>query len=88
MLRTGRHGKPALAGVQGLWFNVSHSGEHALIALSSQGPVGVDIERQDQRLSCVEEEALTVRERAAPMDFFTRWVSAEKPVGGSPAGPD
>lgn len=77
MLRTGRHGKPALAGVQGLWFNVSHSGDYALIALSSQGPVGVDIERQDERLSCVEEEALTACERAAPMNFFTRWVGKE-----------
>jgi 4'-phosphopantetheinyl transferase len=39
----GPQGKPALTG-SGVAFNVSHSGDRALIALSSDGPVGVDVE--------------------------------------------
>ncbi|MGW4815475.1 4'-phosphopantetheinyl transferase family protein [Kitasatospora cineracea] len=39
----GPHGKPALPG--GPQFNLSHSGAHALIALSPTRPVGVDIQR-------------------------------------------
>ncbi|SMC29875.1 4'-phosphopantetheinyl transferase [Andreprevotia lacus DSM 23236] len=38
-------GKPELADGTPLWFNVSHAGDHALLALSTHGPVGVDIER-------------------------------------------
>jgi 4'-phosphopantetheinyl transferase len=37
----GEHGRPALDGVA---FNVSHSAEHAVIAISDRGDVGIDIE--------------------------------------------
>jgi 4'-phosphopantetheinyl transferase len=40
----GPHGKPELAGRE-LEFNVSHSGELALIAVSDAGPIGVDVEQ-------------------------------------------
>ncbi|MFD0936623.1 4'-phosphopantetheinyl transferase family protein [Methylobacterium trifolii] len=42
---TGPAGKPALAGPdRGLAFNLSHSGSRALVGLSRQGPIGVDVE--------------------------------------------
>ena len=43
----GRHGRPALTASQAhdINFNLSHSGEHALFALSRECDVGVDIER-------------------------------------------
>ncbi|WP_374357874.1 4'-phosphopantetheinyl transferase superfamily protein [Chitinimonas sp.] len=43
-IETGPHGKPQLAGLP-LHFNVSHAGELALIAISADQPVGIDIER-------------------------------------------
>lgn len=42
-LAIGPHGKPHLAG-GGLHFNLSHSGDVGLLALSHAGPVGVDLE--------------------------------------------
>lgn len=43
-------GRPELASGAGLAFNVSHGGDHALIALSAARQVGVDIERIDPAL--------------------------------------
>ncbi|MDB5742995.1 MAG: hypothetical protein JWR68_1310 [Polaromonas sp.] len=43
-LRIDGFGKPRLAGGEGLHFNLSHSKNYALIALSARQPVGVDIE--------------------------------------------
>jgi 4'-phosphopantetheinyl transferase len=47
-IQTGPHGKPLLAG-SGIEFNVSHSGEHGLLAFAS-GAVGVDIEQIDSAM--------------------------------------
>ena len=40
----GSFGKPHLLDSDGIWFNVSHSGNHLLLALSSRYPIGADIE--------------------------------------------
>ncbi|HXF53547.1 MAG TPA: hypothetical protein VNK52_05425 [Hyphomicrobiaceae bacterium] len=42
-LLLGPAGKPSLAGTD-IEFSVSHAGQHALIAVSRHGPVGVDLE--------------------------------------------
>jgi 4'-phosphopantetheinyl transferase len=42
-LRYGEHGKPLLDGGQ-LWFNLAHSGDTALLAVSHDFEVGVDVE--------------------------------------------
>jgi 4'-phosphopantetheinyl transferase len=45
-IETGPSGKPRLGGAgRGFHFNVSHSGELALICVAATGPVGVDLER-------------------------------------------
>ncbi len=43
----GLHGRPAVTASQAhdINFNLSHSGEHALFALTGEGEVGIDIER-------------------------------------------
>ena len=40
----GEQGKPAFDEPSGLWFNLSHSGDHIALLLSDEGEVGCDIE--------------------------------------------
>jgi 4'-phosphopantetheinyl transferase len=44
-LESTEHGKPVLRHDGGPWFNVSHSGEWILVAISDAGEVGVDVEQ-------------------------------------------
>jgi 4'-phosphopantetheinyl transferase len=76
-------GKPRLDIESGIEFNVSHSGSFALIALSTVGQVGVDIECRDRE---VDAENLAVYvfsafERRVALqtgeDFIQRWVAKE-----------
>ncbi|WP_051377943.1 4'-phosphopantetheinyl transferase family protein [Derxia gummosa] len=101
---TGAHGKPALhpatlsgAGAValppsgasgGLHFNVSHSGARALVALSTAGEVGVDVERIAPRASLgrLAAHAFHPDERAACGEgadvaaFFAIWAGKEAVV--------
>jgi 4'-phosphopantetheinyl transferase len=60
-LDAGPHGKPEIPGST-LRFNLSHSGELALIALTRDAEVGIDVERTSRR-SRVIERTLTDGER-------------------------
>lgn len=85
----GPHGKPALSGAFApLSFNVSHSDDLALIAVSEGGSVGVDIERirADVEGSEIAERFFCPAERAwlqslprahRPDGFFTLWTRKE-----------
>jgi 4'-phosphopantetheinyl transferase len=61
-LGAGEHGKPEIAGAA-LRFNLSHSGDLALIALTEHAEVGIDVERTSRRSHAVE-RTLTPGERA------------------------
>jgi 4'-phosphopantetheinyl transferase len=60
---SGPHGKPELPGTT-LRFNLSHSGDRALVALADGAEVGIDVERTERRSSAIE-RTLTDGERAA-----------------------
>ena len=61
-LGAGAHGKPELPGSV-VRFNLSHSGDVALIALTTGAEVGIDVERTSRRSTAVE-RTLTDGERA------------------------
>lgn len=81
-------GKPALSGSPDLSFNVSHTGGHALLAISSRRSVGVDIERIDPAfdwraivdLVCTAQEKLAIDD-ASPLQqqrcFLRCWTAKE-----------
>lgn len=60
---SGPRGKPELSG-SALRFNLSHSGDLALIALAEDVEVGIDVERTSRRSRAVE-RTLTAGERAS-----------------------
>lgn len=85
------HGRPVLiapADSQAFAFNVSHSGPHALIALSSAREVGIDVEllaqghdwRALSAIACTDSERATLErmaERAQARAFVRIWTAKE-----------
>jgi len=65
-LLKGEHGKPAIEGEPGWHFNLSHSADWALMAVSPVHPVGIDIECLKQRRSA---QALAQR-TLSPSEFL------------------
>jgi 4'-phosphopantetheinyl transferase len=61
------HGKPRLASARNLSFSLTHSGAHALVAVSYAGEVGIDAEvlRPRTRLDALATRALTQDELVA-----------------------
>ena len=101
-LQAGGHGKPGLAGDGPLEFNLSHSGGLALVAVSAERELGVDVERIEPRhdFLALAARALgpdavaalqaTVGEERAHA-FYDLWVRHEarlKCGGGGLAGPE
>jgi 4'-phosphopantetheinyl transferase len=87
VFREGPHGKPALEGIE-LEFNLSHSSEYALIAVSRRRRVGVDVERirADFASQAVARRFFAAAEVAAlaasapheyPTAFFRCWTRKE-----------
>lgn len=77
-LETGANGKPRVMGDAELEFNLSHSGELALIAVSRSRPVGVDVER-----IAPGRDLLELAERAldrAVVEEIRETVPAERPA--------
>jgi 4'-phosphopantetheinyl transferase len=79
---TGTAGKPRLDPSSSLKFNVSHSGEMALVAVTREADVGVDIEQIKARVrqEGVAQRVFTVAEREAiesEEDFYRHWVAKE-----------
>ena len=84
----GARGRPGLAGDPRIDFNVSHTGDVALIGVTDGGRVGVDVERADRTINVdgISRKFLTDNERAllAPMDadaarrtVLTLWTCKE-----------
>ena len=85
--RRGRHGKPALVD-HPLQTNLSHSDEWVLLAATTGGPIGVDVQRVNARLDVVRmaERYYTPAEAAhvvatagdlRPERFFALWSRKE-----------
>jgi 4'-phosphopantetheinyl transferase len=78
----GEHGKPALEDGR-LAFNVTHSGSLALIAVSHEGPLGVDVEvhRVIDHVAQLAKRYFTPAEAelvaADPSAFFRLWTRKE-----------
>lgn len=84
-LRAGKHGKPELAQGASCYFNLSHAGGYALVALSDRREVGVDVECEQGMpdLEPLADYALVPAERTGwrglppAAAFLRRWTGKE-----------
>jgi len=68
-------GKPQLQHATPVQFNLSHAGNLAAVAVTHHGPVGVDIETQNRKLST----AGIARQILTPVEW-ARWQALPEPV--------
>jgi len=75
-----QHGRPQLPG-SGLHASVSHSGEIVAVALTAEGPVGVDVEEvRAIDFAAVTDSVCVPAERGevrSALDFYTFWTRKE-----------
>lgn len=71
------HDEQGAPHLDGMFISVSHSREKAVIAFSSDSPLGVDTEPTSPRISRIIERVLTERERQMPLDPHMRWMAKE-----------
>jgi 4'-phosphopantetheinyl transferase len=85
---SGPYGRPWLADYPDLSFNVSHSGDYALVVISEKRAVGVDIERIEEKTDwrslakvvCTEDEFVAIEQMAPVLQvpgFFRCWTAKE-----------
>ncbi len=97
VFKVGPHGKPFLRGRSIPYFNLSHSGDLALLAVTGHAAVGVDVERLNPRASCDllarrffserEKEWLRgLEDRERLTGFFRIWVVKEAVLKASGVG--
>lgn len=88
----GTHGKPQVAGCEGLHFNLSHTGNYA-VAVFSDAPVGIDIEHRRALKQTLLDKCFTKDEQAwiqsqpdKEMAFVRLWTAKESYVKWSGEG--
>lgn len=76
-----RFGKPRLQTHAGIQFNISHAGGFALIALSTRGEIGIDIEQCHRDVTGLDVHVLSPVERTwgfwSGSNFIELWVVKE-----------
>lgn len=70
------HGKPRLVG-DGPEFNLSHSGDRVLLAVSDHAEVGVDVEQRARALTDLRGYILHPDERVEDLDLLRVWTRKE-----------
>ena len=76
------HGKPFITGMDDLHFNISHSGDYAICAVSDT-EVGCDIEKTGELNMSLAERFFTPEEKSvirSSDDFFKIWVKKESVI--------
>lgn len=90
----GSSGKPRLAGVETVSFNLSHSGAYAAAAFSCGRELGIDIERIRPEIAWreigqrffSEDERVWLDSNASPESFFRLWTAKEAVVKAAGMG--